>query len=647
MLADAGMTVKQAIIEELGEEQILATERIARSLVANDQVKYYFALLQTARDYAETPSVPVVDLKAERIASRLGDAWLDDVVAGTRKVRDGVYHVPHGPELLRRIEVALSTMLECLPEPQRAKLRARADRLTFPEPQRGLIPGTLIIATTSGDRKAGDSLHLVVMDAHKAINRLQAETALETVAGAKVHRLSPTGRRRVEAFMQGVNRTAPLKFDHPGLGTTATEDDGRVLIQNDIGTTDAHVLVVRVKGLTATLTYTDVHRPRLTFFKSLFESFDVKWETTEDRRSEKLASTQYMLATGRFDARNEEELDRYLAYLGSRIVFLIDWNRMRKRLRGFVGKEEATLVLKWAADCDYGHRALLEIGGEGALAEAVEYAAGGQLRYGQRLDELISRQQAVAFLKDAFRLAATGLMQRRSRRTVKDEIKARLKSSFEHERLGIFTLAAEHAAIGYDLAFALVEALTRMRHVESSAAMAKLSARATLWESRADQLLNEARDDIKRFVRPRALTEFMERCDDAIDEMEEAAALLELAHLAGPSPEAIAKLGELAELVLMSAQEIVKSIECAASITRSDIRDDLDEFMTALEWLIDIEHKADYVMRSFRRWLVENNPEPRLIMVLRELSQALETATDAHLHAGQALRAYLMEELIA
>src|SRR6516165_7592114 len=107
MLADAGMTVKQAIIAELGEEQILAPERIARSLVANDQVKYYFALLQTARDYAETPSVPVVDLKAERIASRLGDAWLDDVVAGTRKVRDGVYHVPHGPELLRRIEVAL------------------------------------------------------------------------------------------------------------------------------------------------------------------------------------------------------------------------------------------------------------------------------------------------------------------------------------------------------------------------------------------------------------------------------------------------------------------------------------------------------------------------------------------------------------
>jgi hypothetical protein len=32
---------------------------------------------------------------------------------------------------------------------------------------------------------------------------------------------------------------------------------------------------------------------------------------------------------------------------GSRIVFLIDWNYMRKRLRGFVDKARAIDVLKW------------------------------------------------------------------------------------------------------------------------------------------------------------------------------------------------------------------------------------------------------------------------------------------------------------
>ena len=47
--------------------------------------------------------------------------------------------------------------------------------------------------------------------------------------------------------MAGLNRTAKLKFTHPGLATTATRAGGRLVIQNDIGTTDAHVIVIHVK----------------------------------------------------------------------------------------------------------------------------------------------------------------------------------------------------------------------------------------------------------------------------------------------------------------------------------------------------------------------------------------------------------------
>ena len=46
--------------------------------------------------------------------------------------------------------------------------------------------------------------------------------------------------------MRGPNRTAPLKFDHPGLATSATRDGDRLVIQNDIGANDAHVLVLSV-----------------------------------------------------------------------------------------------------------------------------------------------------------------------------------------------------------------------------------------------------------------------------------------------------------------------------------------------------------------------------------------------------------------
>jgi uncharacterized protein Yka (UPF0111/DUF47 family) len=639
------MTSKQAIVSELGDREILAPDLIARSLVANDQAKYYFALLLNARGNADRPRVPALDLKTERLASRIPDAWLDDVVAGARKIGGDLYSVPRAGEILGRIRGAIVEMLECLPDAERASLSERLAAFPDIAPPDDAIPGSLIAAMTSADRDGGDSLHLLVMDAHRAINRLQAETAVETVAGARVHRLSALGRKRVEAFMSGLNRTAPLKFDHPGLGTTATELDGRLLIQNDIGTTDAHVLVVRVDGLSATVSYTDIHRARLKFFKSLFHGFDMAWEGTEEHRSARFEEGHYSLATGTFTAPDEAALERFLAHLGSRIVFLIDWNRMRKRLLGFVGKDEAVGILRWAAEKEYGHRALLEVGGEDALAAAVEYAAGAELRYGQRLDDLISPDRAVAFIREAMEIASDGLRQRRSRRNIRDEIKARLRRYFENERLGIFDMAARHTAIGYDLAFALVEASSRIGG--NGEWIGRLAARAVTMESDADQILNEARDDIKRFARPQALLAFFERADDAVDELEEAVALTDLAGLVEPSAAAVARVKELADLPLRSAQELVKCVECAAAVTRSDVRDDLDEFMTALETLIVIEHKADDVLRDLRRWLIQENLDQRQVMVLRDLSEALESATDAHLHAGQALRTYLMEEVIA
>jgi hypothetical protein len=83
--------------------------------------------------------------------------------------------------------------------------------------------------------------------------------------------------------LTGDDRTAPLKFDHPGLSTTATRVAGKLVLQNDIGKTDAHVLVIHVTGQTVTVTYTDVHLPRLLFFQSLFEAYDVDWQDTRSR----------------------------------------------------------------------------------------------------------------------------------------------------------------------------------------------------------------------------------------------------------------------------------------------------------------------------------------------------------------------------
>ena len=173
----------------------------------------------------------------------------------------------------------------------------------------------------------------------------------------------------------------------------------------------------------------------------------------------------YFLTTGTYRASDRADLERYLRHLGSRIVFLIDWNRMRKRLNAFVGKEKAVAILTWAAENDHGHRGLLEIGGERALAEAVEYAAGERLCYGDRLDDLIGQSNAVQFICSAMRAASVGLLARRSRRVILDEIKADLRRYFENAGLAIFDIAARHAACGYDPAVAMGEAFEHIGSV--------------------------------------------------------------------------------------------------------------------------------------------------------------------------------------
>src|ERR1035437_10316514 len=74
------------------------------------------------------------------------------------------------------------------------------------------------VARLTGVEQDGpDSLHRLVMDLHKALNRLATDCAEEILAGAHVFGLHPEDRAPVESFMQGLNETRALKFNHPGL----------------------------------------------------------------------------------------------------------------------------------------------------------------------------------------------------------------------------------------------------------------------------------------------------------------------------------------------------------------------------------------------------------------------------------------------
>src|SRR5215469_5920711 len=336
---EPSMVEKTRIAEVLQERTLLLPDLVGKALAANDRAKFYFTWLQAACSRADSPDKAPPDLSAERSAVDIADATLDDGLQQASRV-DGGYQVPGAVGVLHHLLDDVGAMIAPLAATDAAAgFVERRDHLAAAaEVADDRLPADLVSRLTQARRESGDSLHLLVMDLHKALNALQAELAEETLDGAKVYRIGPEDRPRITAFMRGLNRTAPLKFDHPGLGTTATRSEGRLVLQNDIGTTDSHVLIVHVAGLRMTVTYTDVHSQRLRFFMDRLHRFPVSWTETRSRHELGLSEENFYLTTGSYEEPDTGKLDSCLEQLGAGLVFLIDWNRARKRLRSLLSK---------------------------------------------------------------------------------------------------------------------------------------------------------------------------------------------------------------------------------------------------------------------------------------------------------------------
>ena len=148
----------------------------------------------------------------------------------------------------------------------------------------------------------------------------------------------------------------------------------------------------------------------------------------------------------------------YRARIGAAIVFLIDWNRARKRLVNFVDKEGAIAVLTAAAANEVGHMAWLKAGGERLVFSAMQAVGSGTFRIGDRLDEVLGETQARTFLLDVMRLSTQALMNGQPIALVADETRMLLARQVQR-RTTEFDLLDEHAAYCQTLAQAVSDAL--------------------------------------------------------------------------------------------------------------------------------------------------------------------------------------------
>lgn len=646
LVSDLVMNDKQTIIEALDRRQLLLPARIREGMQANARVKYYLSLLQMASTHADDPDAPANDLAPERERCGLDDADLDAVVPGARRVDDDTYRIPRLHEISARIGADLERMMAPVElwagrdavDPWRHRLEV------LREEQRELVgddtveAGTLSWMTSVAPEH--DSPHHLCIDLHKALDEVAQNAVTENVDGAGVFGILESDRPLVAAFMRGVNATAKLKFDHPGLGTTGTRDGARLVLENDIGTTDAHVIVVEVEGPKVVVTSADVHVQRLAFFQRLLAAYPVEWDDTRSRRAAGLEEGSFFLCVGTFVAKDDSDLRAFLERLGSRLVFLIDWNRARKTLQAFVPKGSAVALLDGAAGDDLGHRAFLELGGEKLVYDAMAAVMRTPMRFGERLEDAIGADAATTFLRFVLRESAEGLLEGRSHSLIRERVFAELASSHMHAGNRLLDPVLRHARLVQGLAADVASAAAAAWHPDGVGARKAAAARAKDRERDADEVVVEVRSLVERMPDGGGFDRVLQASDDAADELEEAAFTATLMPPGAMAPDAVRlALERLTHLVEEDCAAWIACVESARHAHRGSVGPEMRAFLGAIDRVFTIERETDDAERhATTELMLVEGVDPRVLFVVARIAHELEAATDSLMHAAAELR---------
>jgi uncharacterized protein Yka (UPF0111/DUF47 family) len=641
--------LKEKAVASLGQQSLLMPAWVKLALTANDRLKLYLTLLQSAAQHAGSQEIPLADWGRDLAQAGLHDAgWLRDLVK-TAYFDGGMLVLPQLKQLLDALASDLSIMARPVCDAGRESplnLTARRDmwlqKLHQMEDEEGLSREALA-ELTHGNRKSGNSFHILVMDLHKQLNAMAGEIATENLDGAHVWQIDDGDRPLIQAFMHGLHRTALLKFSHPGLDTAATRDGSRLLIQNDIGTNDVHVLVIEVERNTVTLTYSDLHAGRFDFFRQMLEEIGYQWTTANPMTSDGLnAGKPYRVGKAILQAEGQDLLDG-LDAVASRIVFVIDWNRARKHLQNFVRKPQAHALLRRAAKEEWGHMAWLQAGGKQLVFNAMQAVDSEAFRIGDRLDEVLGEETATAFLFDLLRISSTILRQQQPVALMADEARMLLARVLQ-QRTFEFDLLAEHAAYCHALALALCDALDSAIAASTTNATqpSGLVARAKAWERQADHQLMEARQRAERQSRWLPVVDMLEKSDDVADALEEAIFIHSMT-LMEPLTVLPASVNEalrrLADTTLAAIQDQIKAIEIARLVSERGDPIDSELFLQTLWRMLRAERLCDELSREARITIVRAlHSSAAGFYLATDLANKIEQASDDLLAAGYALR---------
>jgi hypothetical protein len=194
---------KAQAVESLGQQRLMLPVWVKAALSANDRLKVFLTVLQTAARHASQPNRDLPDLANEIAAAGLNAGWLQNAIAAATRIDDDLF-VPDLPRLVTGLADELGTMARPVLETTTAgaephpRVQHWLDWLAMLPSDR--LNDKQVEDLTRGRRDGPDSLHLLVMDLHKQINRLAGDLASEVIDGANVWELQDGDRTRVAAL---------------------------------------------------------------------------------------------------------------------------------------------------------------------------------------------------------------------------------------------------------------------------------------------------------------------------------------------------------------------------------------------------------------------------------------------------------------
>jgi uncharacterized protein Yka (UPF0111/DUF47 family) len=260
------------------------------------------------------------------------------------------------------------------------------------------------------------------------------------------------------------------------------------------------------------------------------------------------------------------------------------------------------------------------------------------MHFGDRLCDILGDAETQAFLRFVLQTATEGLSAGASHALIHDRIRVTLAAHFSNEEQQLLRIAADHAGLVFELATLVRDGLQGDAH-----GAGKRTKRARRFEHDADQLVVQTRDAIRRRPDFGLFLSILEAADDAADELEDAAFLLDLDTLQGKPLESLQTLGDL---LAEASQEWIKALGHATQIGRSAGSAETEDFLTAIDRVSDLEHRADDAERALTVSAVEHAGDFRQLHLFTAIGARFEAAADALKHASLMLRDHVLEDVI-